>query len=69
MTKPIEYINITKNKYKIYKIYTIYIKNKRERVLLITVVYQCMNAERIITKLHGRMTFTNWIPEQGALIM
>lgn len=45
------------------------IKNKRERVFLITVVYQCMNAERIITKLHGRMTFTNWIPEQGTLIM
>ncbi|RYS98349.1 hypothetical protein EAI88_05600 [Eubacterium ramulus] len=66
MTKPIEYINITKNKY---KIYTMCIKNKREKVLLITVVYQCMNAERIITKLHGRMTFTNWIPEQGALIM
>lgn len=66
MTKPIEYINITKNKY---KIYTICIKNKRERALLITDVYQCMNVERIITKLHGRMTFTNWIPEQGALIM
>ncbi|ERK42383.1 hypothetical protein HMPREF0373_02897 [Eubacterium ramulus ATCC 29099] len=66
MTKPIEYINITKNKY---KIYTICIKNKREKVLLITVVYQCMNAERIITKLHGRMTFTNWILEQGTLIM
>lgn len=38
MTKPIEYINITKNKY---KIYTICIKNKRERVFLITVVYEC----------------------------
>lgn len=66
MTKPIEYINITKNKYKIYARYT---KNEIERVFLITVVYQCMNAERIITKLHGRMTFTNWIPEQGTLIM
>ena len=35
MTKPIEYINITKNKY---KIYTICIKNKRERVFL---MYEC----------------------------